>query len=109
MDKKKFVYESGKGTRKVLDTHDPLVIHGSGVGLSKAEFDQACVDVVVDGVTRGMQELVRRVMKREFVRDPEPPDEWCPEGRFAYLDGRFQPDELEAMAWCMRNDKWPAR
>ena len=60
------------------------------------------------------QELIRQAMEREYVRDPSDPEdttapEFLPVQGRPYLDGRFTADELEAMAWCMRNDKWPVR
>ena len=48
------------------------------------------------------QELVRQAMERSYAGF-----EW--ERPQVTLDGRFTADELEAMAWCMRNDKWPGR
>lgn len=60
------------------------------------------------------QDLVRQAMEREYVRDPSDPEdmtapEFCPVLGRPYLDGRFYADELEAIAWCIRNDKWPTR
>lgn len=53
------------------------------------------------------QELVRQAIDREYVIYPKDLSEWAPKGRKTYLDGCFTSDELEAIAWCMRNDKWP--
>jgi hypothetical protein len=51
--------------------------------------------------------LVKEAMEREYVADP---DSFDPKSRGQLcLDGYFNPDELEAMAWCIKNDKWPKR
>lgn len=55
------------------------------------------------------QELVRQTMKRAYMHDPFRSADEEPRGLKVYIDGDFSPDELEAMAWCMRNDKWPRR
>lgn len=57
----------------------------------------------------GAINLVIEAGSREYVikPDPEAVDEFCPDLDKPYLDGRFSADELEAMAWCMRNGAWP--
>ncbi len=56
------------------------------------------------------QELVRQAMEREkWVAPPKGVKYLRGDKECMGLEGVFTADELEAMAWCMRNDKWPRR
>ncbi len=51
--------------------------------------------------------LVMEAMDNEYVDDPRSYD---PKSRGqVFLDGCFHGEVLEAMAWCIKNDKWPKR
>ena len=55
------------------------------------------------------QELVRQSMERVRMGDSQNGTEYFHAVEIFKVQDKFTADELEAMAWCMRNDKWPVR